>query len=98
MHDAVVVEAAEHVYDGVALADVGEELVAQAFALAGSLHEAGNIDDVADGRHDAARMHELGETGQSLVGHGDLSKLSINGAKGKVCCLRLCARQTVEEG
>ena len=98
MHDAVVVEAAKHVDDGVALADVGQELVAQAFALAGALHEAGNIDDVAYGGHDAARVHEFGEPSQSLVGHGDLSKLSIDGAEGEVSCLRLRARQTVEEG
>ena len=34
MGDVVILEAAQHMDDGVDLADVGEELVAQAFALA----------------------------------------------------------------
>ena len=63
MHDAVVVEAPQHMYDGVALADVGEELVAQALALACAFHEACNIDNVAHSRHDAAWVDEFGKLG-----------------------------------
>ena len=33
MGDVVILEAAQHMHDGVDLADVGEELVAQPFAL-----------------------------------------------------------------
>jgi hypothetical protein len=40
MGDVAVLEAAQHMGDGVAFADIGEELVAQAFALGGAAHEA----------------------------------------------------------
>ena len=43
--DVGILEAAQHVGDGVALADVGEELVAEALALAGAAHQAGDIDE-----------------------------------------------------
>ena len=98
MHDAVVVEAAEHMDDGVALAYVGQELVAQALTLAGTFHEARNIDDVADSRHDATRVHKFGKLGQSFVRHGDLSELSINGAEGEIGSLSFRAREAIEEG
>ena len=50
--DVAVLEAAQHVGDRVALADVGEELVAEAFALAGALHEAGDVDKAHPRRDD----------------------------------------------
>src|SRR5690606_8940126 len=42
--DIVVIEATHHVGDGVGFADVGQELVAQAFTLGGAFNQAGNID------------------------------------------------------
>jgi len=42
-------KAAHHVRDGVALADIGEELVAQAFALRGAGHESRDIDELDRG-------------------------------------------------
>ena len=50
MNNARVVEATQNVYDSIALADVGKELVAQTFTLAGSLHKAGNVHNIAYGR------------------------------------------------
>ena len=76
--------------DGVALAYVSQELVAQAFALAGALHEAGNVDDVADCGHNAARVHEFGELGQSFIGDRYLAELCIDGTEREIGCLSLC--------
>ena len=98
VHDTVVVEATEHVNDGVTLADVGKELIAQAFALAGTFHETGNVDDVANCRHDSTWVHEFGKFGQSFVRNGDLSQLSINGAEGEIGSLSFRARQAIKEG
>ena len=97
MDDVAVVEAAEHVDDGVALADVAQELVAQAFTLAGAFDESGNIDDVAHGGDDAARMDDFGQLGQSFVGHGYLAHLGVDGTEREVGCLCLRAGQAVEE-
>ena len=43
-----ILEAAHHVRDGVGLADVGEELVAQPFALGGAGDQAGDVDELDD--------------------------------------------------
>jgi hypothetical protein len=45
-------------HHGIGLADVGEELVAQAFALAGPGHQAGDVDELDDGRLDLLRLDD----------------------------------------
>ncbi len=52
MDDIFILEAADNVDDGVALADGGEELVAEAFSVGGSFDEAGDVDEFEGGRHD----------------------------------------------
>ena len=47
--------------DRVDLADIGEELVAEAFALAGAAHQPGDIDEADLGRHDLRRLGDRGE-------------------------------------
>ena len=97
MHDVRVVEATQHVDDGVALADISKELVSKTFALAGSLDESGDVHDFAGGGDDASGVTQLGQLIQSLIGDGNLSHLGVDGAKREVGCLRLRARQTIEE-
>ena len=53
--DVVVLEAAHHMRDGVDLADVGEELVAEALALGGAAHQPGDVDEGQPRRHDLRR-------------------------------------------
>ena len=55
MGDVVILEAAQHMHDGVDLADVGEELVAEPFALRGAAHETGDVDEIDAGRDDFLR-------------------------------------------
>ena len=66
--DVVVVKAAQYVEDGVRLAYVGKELVAQSFPLAGPLDQSGDIDNLDGGRHDASRVDQLGELVQRSLG------------------------------
>ena len=54
VHDVVVLEDPDDLADGVAVADVREELVAQPLALAGALDDAGDVDEV-DRRGDELR-------------------------------------------
>ena len=49
MDDVGIVEAADHVDDSVHLADVGEELVAQALALGGALYQTGDVHEFDHG-------------------------------------------------
>ena len=57
MDDVLVVEAADHMDDGIGHTDVGQELVAQSLALGGALYQAGDV-------------HKLNDCGGGLVGVG----------------------------
>ena len=97
MHHIVVVKATKHVDDGIRLADIGEELVAKAFALRGPFDKTGNIYYLDRCRDDAPGMDKFGKFIQSLIGHSDDAHLRIDGTKREISCLSLCARQTVEK-
>ena len=55
MHDVVVLEAAHHVRDRIGLADVGEELVAEALALGRARDESGDVDELDRRRESPSR-------------------------------------------
>ena len=97
--DVVVVEAADHVDDGVALADVGEEVVALAFALGGAGDEAGDVDDVDRGRDDDLRAGDDLQLLHAVVGHEDHADVGLDRAERVVGRFGLTrAREGVEEG
>ena len=99
MGDVAALEAAQHMDDGVDLADVGEELVAQAFALGGAAHQPGDVDEADPGRDDLLRFGDGGNGGQARIGHRHLAGIRLDGAKGIVGRLRRRgAGQGVEEG
>ena len=52
MGDLAVLEAAQHMQDGIHLADRAEETVAQALAPAGAAHQPCDVDHFQLGRHD----------------------------------------------
>ena len=96
-YDVVVVEAAQYVDDGVGLADVAEELVAQTLALAGALDESGDVYYLARGGHDASRVHYFGELGESFVGYCYHAYVRLDCTEGEVGCLRLGVGEAVEK-
>ncbi|MCY1535036.1 hypothetical protein D9M68_704240 [compost metagenome] len=94
----VVFEAAHHVDDGVRLANVGEELVAQAFTRAGSGHQAGDVHELHDGRHDALGRDDLCELLQARIGHFHHAHVGLDGAEGVVFGGDAGLGQRVEKG
>ena len=82
--DVVVVKAAHHMDDGVALADVAQELVAQARALGRAAHQAGNVHEFDDGVGFLVRLPDLTQLVQPLVRHGDDARVGLDGAEGIV--------------
>ncbi len=99
MNDVVVVKAAHHVHDGVALADVAQELVAQAGALAGALDKAGDVDKFHDSGRLFVGLPDLGQLVQPRVGHRHNAGVRLNGAERIVRRLRvLRAGQRIEQG
>ena len=65
MGDVAVLEAAHDVGDGVAFADVGEELVAEPLALRGAAHQAGDVDEGQAGRDDLLRAGDRARASSS---------------------------------
>ena len=81
MDHIVVLEAAHHVDDGVHLADVGQELVAESLPLAGSLDQPGDIDELHPGGDQFLRTGNGGEFGQPLIGHRHDARVGLDRAE-----------------
>ncbi len=90
MGDVVVLEAAQHMHDGIDFADIGEELVAEAFTLRRAAHEAGDIDEGDAGRDDFLGLGDVGELLHARIGHGDFAGVRLDGAEGIVGGLCRC--------
>src|SRR3546814_13928919 len=65
----LALEAAQHVDDGVDLADVGEKLVAEALALGGAAHESGDVDELQHRRNRLCGLGERRQLVEARVGH-----------------------------
>ena len=89
MDDVVIVKAAHHVHDGVALADVAQELVAQACALAGTLYQTCNVHELHDSGGLLVGLPDLGQLVQALVRHGHDAAVGLDGAEGVVGSFRI---------
>ena len=99
MDHVVVFKAAHHVDDGVHLADVGQKLVAQAFALAGTSHQAGDIDKLNPGGNDLLATGEFRQLLQPFIGHRHRAHIGLDGAEGEIGSLGLgVGHQGVEQG
>ena len=93
-----VVEAAQNVEDGVSLADVGQELVAQTFAAARALDQARDIDNVHSCRYGPLRLADVGQDFKPLVRDIGGAEIRLDCTEGEICALSLARANTVEEG
>ncbi|KAF5036288.1 hypothetical protein DSECCO2_576600 [anaerobic digester metagenome] len=97
--DVVVFEGAGDVDDDFGFADVGQEFVAQALALARSGDEAGDVGEAHGGGHDLRRVDERGQGVEAGVRHGHDGHVGLDGAErvvGGLCVLGF--GQGVEQG
>ena len=96
--DVIVLEAAHHMEDRVALADVREELVAQALALRGALHKACDVRELHGRADDLLGGDDLRQRLQARVGHLHDGGVRLDGAERVVLRRRLLAlRERVEQ-
>jgi hypothetical protein len=98
MDDVVVLEAADDADDGIGFADIGQELVAQAFAFRGAGDQAGDIDELDDRRLDALRLDDRRDLLQARIGHFDNADVGLDGAEGIVLGGDAGLGQGIEEG
>ena len=90
MGHVLIVKTTEHMDDSVCLADVGQELVAQPFAFAGTFHQTGDVYDFNGSGDDTSRMHQLCQFGEAFIGYGDDAYIRFDGTERKVGRLCLC--------
>lgn len=64
--------------DGICLADIGEELVAEAFASAGTCDETSNVDESDGCRDDFLGVVHFLQIAQACVGDGDDAGIWLN--------------------
>ncbi len=99
MNHVVVLEAAKHIGDGIDLADVGEELVAEPFALGGAAHQPGDVDEGQPCGDHLSGLGNSGELVEARVGDRNLADIRLDGAERVVGGLRRGALgQSVEQG
>src|SRR5690554_146070 len=96
--DVFILKAPHYMGDGIGFADVGQKLVAQAFAFGGTLYQPGNVDKLHGGRQDPFRLDNFGQGIKARVGHGNDTAVGLNGAKGKVFGSNAGLGQGVEQG
>ena len=90
MDDVFVLEAADHMNDSVHLTDMGQELVAQAFALAGPLDQTGDIHKLNGGGSNLFGVIHIRQYVQTAVRHRHNAGVRLDGAEGVIGSL--CAR------
>src|SRR5205823_13459594 len=99
VHYVGVFEAADHVQDRIDLADVRQELVAEAFPLRGATHQSGDVDELNDGGDFLLGPHQLEQPVQAGVGDIDDPDVRLDGAERIVLRRRGLRRgQGVEQG
>jgi hypothetical protein len=98
MGHVTVLETAQDVGDGIDLADIGEELVAETLALGRAFHEARDIDEGHPRGNDLLRLRDPGQRVEPGIGDRHLAHIGFDRAEGEVRRLRRRrARQRVEE-
>ncbi|MCY1234354.1 hypothetical protein D9M72_469350 [compost metagenome] len=97
--DVVILEAAQHMHDGIHFADIGEELVAEAFALRCAAHQAGDVDERDARRDDFLRLGDVGQLAHARIGNRDFAGVRLDRAERIVGSLsRRRLGECVEEG
>src|SRR5579872_2930570 len=94
--DVIVVEDPNDLADRIGLANRGEELIAQAFALRGTANDAGDVDEGDRGRHHPFGVEDLGQDVQSRVGYGNDPNVGFNRREGVVGGEHVVVREGVE--
>ena len=94
--DIVVGEDPDHLTDGVALANVGQELVTQTGALGGAFDDAGDIDEGHRCRKDSFGPEHLRQPGQPGVGQRDHTLVGLDRGEWVVGRQHVIACQRVE--
>ena len=98
MDDIGILKAADYVYNSVHLADVGQELIAQALALGRALYQTCDIHKLNDRRGYLGGMVHICQQSQTGVRYGYHTHVGVDGAERIVGGFSACLGQGIEQG
>ena len=81
VHHIVIIEAPDHMDNGVALPDVGQELISQALTLGRALDQARNIHEFYGSRRHLFGVIQLTQRRQALIRHSHHAHVGVYGAE-----------------
>ena len=85
-------------HDGVYLADIGQELVAQALALGRSLYQTRDVHELDDRRGHLGGMVHICQKAKPLVRHRHHAHVRVDGAERVIGGLCSCLCQRIKKG
>ena len=95
--DVLILEAPHHMHDSIHFTDVAEELVAKTLAVAGTLHQSGNVHKLNGGGGHLLGMIHIGQHVQPTVRHHDHAGVGLDGAERIIGSLCACLRNCIEK-
>ena len=90
--DVVVFETTHHVYHGINLPNVRQELVPQPLALAGTTHQPGDVDQPQNGGHDFVGRNVIFDRLEPRIGNLHNADVRLDGAERVVLAGDACRR------
>ena len=98
MGDVAIFETTHDMGDSVAFADIGQKLIAQAFAFRGPAHEASNVNECQSGRDDLLRAGDFRQRVETRVRHRHFTDIGFDRAEWIIRGLRRrCLGEGVEK-
>ena len=97
MHNVVVLKAPYNMQDGIGLADIGQKLIAQSLAFAGSSNQSRDVNKLDSGRQDPLGMHNLGQLSKPRIRHFDNAHIGLNGAEWVVLSSNSCLSKRIKQ-
>ena len=85
MNDIVIFKTTDNMYDGIYFTDIGKELVAQAFTLAGTLYKTCNINKFDGGWCYLLCVIQFTQFHNSFIGNSNNTYVWVDGCKRIVC-------------
>ena len=99
MVDVAILKTADHLNDGIHLANMTEKLISQSLALARPFDQTCDIHKFDRRRDDFLGFRQLSQYVEPLIRHGHVALVRLDSAKWIICRLRLAgAGHGIEEG
>ena len=81
MGDVGIVEAAHHVHNGIAAADVGQKFIAKPLALGRALDQTRDVDELDDGGGELLGVMLVAQPLEPRIRHGHDADVRVDGAE-----------------